>query len=207
MGLAKMVWSRPVPPIAEHGIERYRRCTMWDSAYLGCTLTLALVLSCGGAPPQPAESAEQDAPGPDNGAGLLGRPDSDGASSDETKPAGDAATPPSSDAKPADVPAPAFKENGSVKEAIDAVPQGTQRLNLDQEALGRPLGDMALYEPCKPGSQHFKAKVAVWDGKAVGLDLTTTPKSQKFADCIAERIRSLTWPDKVKSLNIVEYSY
>jgi hypothetical protein len=46
----------------------------------------------------------------------------------------------------------------------------------------------------------------VWDGKAVGLDLTTTPKSQKFADCIAERLRSITWPDKVKSLNIVEYS-
>jgi hypothetical protein len=179
---------------------------MRDSGYLGCTLTLAFVLSCGGAPPQPAESAEQDAPGPNTSAGVLEPPDSEDTSGDETKPAGDAAKPRASDATGADVPAPTFKENGSVKEAIDAVPQGTQRLNIDQEALGRPLSDTALYEPCKPGNQRFKAKIAVWDGKAVGLDLTTTPKSQKFADCIAERLRSITWPDKVKSLNIVEYS-
>jgi hypothetical protein len=104
-------------------------------------------------------------------------------------------------------PAPEFKPNGSVLEAINAVPQGTPRLNIEQEALGRPLGNVELYEACKPGNMHFKAKVAVWDGKAVGLDLTTTPKNQRFADCVAEKIRTITWPDKVKSLNVVEYSY
>lgn len=127
----------------------------------------------------------------------------------------DADSPPSSDAeqpadagpKKPDVPTPAFKENGSVADAIAAVPQGTPRLNIEQEALGRPLGNVELYEPCKPGNAHFKAKVAVWDGKAVGLDLTTTPKNQKLSDCIAEKIRSVTWQDKVKSLNIVEYMF
>jgi len=110
-------------------------------------------------------------------------------------------------AKKADPPTPEFKANGSVLEAINAVPQGTPRLNIEQEALGRPLGNTELYEACKPGNAHFKAKVAVWDGKAVGLDLTTTPKNPKFADCVAEKIRALTWQDKVKSLNIVEYSF
>lgn len=110
-------------------------------------------------------------------------------------------------ASKAEPPAPEFKANGSVLEAINAVPQGTPRLNIEQEALGRPLGNTELYEACKPGNAHFKAKVAVWDGKAVGLDLTTTPKNQKFGDCVAEKIRALTWPDKVKSLNVVEYSF
>jgi hypothetical protein len=175
---------------------------MRDSAYLGCTLTLAFVLACGGAETPPASSAD-DQVQDDSAAAMPDEPSASASKPDE--PASDEPKPAASDSKP-DVAAPAFKENGSVKEAIDAVPQGTQRLNIDQEALGRPLSDTALYEPCKPGSQRFKAKIAVWDGKAVGLDLTTTPKSQKFADCIAERIRSVTWPDKVKSLNIVEYS-
>jgi hypothetical protein len=176
---------------------------MRDSGYLGCTLVLAFVLACGGAETPPASSADDPPPG--DGAAAPDVPStvpskSDESVSDEPKPA--VASEPK-----ADVPAPAFKENGSVKEAIDAVPQGAQRLNIDQEALGRPLGNVELYEPCKPGNQHFKAKIAVWDGKAVGLDLTTTPKNQKFADCIAERIRSITWPDQVKSLNIVEYTF
>jgi len=164
---------------------------------------LALVLSCGGKAPQSADSADQAPVHPLDGSGDTRNvgPGVEASDSDEPKPAEPG------DKKPADVPAPTFKENGSVKEAIDAVPQGTQRLNIDQEALGRPLSDVALYEPCKPGNQHFKAKIAVWDGKAVGLDLTTTPKNQKFADCIAERIRSVTWPDKVKSLNTVEYTF
>jgi hypothetical protein len=164
---------------------------------------LALTLSCGGASAPPASSADEAAA--DGSADKPTEPTAASEAADSDEPKHDHAE--HAGNKPADVPAPAFKENGSVKEAVDAVPQGTQRLNIDQETLGRPLSDMALYEPCKPGNQHFKAKIAVWDGKAVGLDLTTTPKNQKFADCIAERIRSITWPDKVKSLNTVEYIF
>jgi hypothetical protein len=119
----------------------------------------------------------------------------------------EAAKPVETSNKKPEVPTPEFKPNGSVAEAIAAVPQGTPRLNIEQEALGRPLGNVELYDSCKPGNAHFKAKVAVWDGKAVGLDLTTTPKNQKLSDCIADKIRGLTWPDKVKSLNVVEYIF
>jgi hypothetical protein len=109
--------------------------------------------------------------------------------------------------KPAAVPEPQFKEGGSVDDAIKAVPQGTPRLNMETEVLSKPLMDAKLYEPCKLGTAHFKVKVAVWDGKAVGIDLTTTPNNPKLADCIKGRIREITWEDKVKSLNTVEYQF
>jgi hypothetical protein len=67
--------------------------------------------------------------------------------------------------------------------------------------------DPKLYESCKLGIAHFKVKVAVWDGKAVGIDLTTIPNNPKLGDCIKGRIREVTWKDKVKSLNTVEYQF
>ena len=189
---------------------------MQGVAYLRCALVFALVSACGGSAP-PAESPAEKSN--DTGAAAESSSDADtkpapGEKSDSGEaPAGAASntldSPKAGEPKSgkSDVPAPNFKENGSVLEAINAVPQGTPRLNVEQEALGRPLNNPELYEPCKPGTAHFKAKVAIWDGKAVGLDLTTTPKNPKFASCVAERIRSITWPDKVKSLNIVEYTF
>ena len=164
----------------------------------GSAIVLLATLSCGGAA-QPASAPSDAEPGSGN---TVSRDETAG----EPKTA-EPDAPAEAKASKADPPAPEFKANGSVLEAINAVPQGTPRLNIEQEALGRPLGNTELYEACKPGTAHFKAKVAVWDGKAVGLDLTTTPKNQKFADCVAEKIRAITWQDKVKSLNIVEYSY
>ena len=102
-------------------------------------------------------------------------------------------------------PAPEFKPGMSVEQAISAVPPGTERANIEQEALSRPLMDPKVYEPCKLGTAHFKLKVAVWDGKAVGIDVTTTPKSDKLSECIKSQLSQLEWPDKVKSLNTVEY--
>lgn len=105
----------------------------------------------------------------------------------------------------ASTPDPEFKPGMSVEEAIDAVPPGTSRLNIEQEALAQPLMDPKVYEPCKLGNGHFKLKVAVWDGKAVGIDVVTTPKNDKLGECIKGQVGQLQWPDKVKSLNTVEY--
>jgi hypothetical protein len=104
-----------------------------------------------------------------------------------------------------DVPEPQFSDDMSVEDAIKAVPPGVERRNIDQETLGKPLQDLAVYEPCKPGGARVKLRVAVWNGKAVGLDVTTTPKNDKLAACIKERIRGLTWDAKVRSLNTIEY--
>jgi hypothetical protein len=165
-----------------------RGTTIWLSS-----LFSLLVLSCGGSTPPPEEpttTVEEpstpppaEAPKPDEAA--------------EEKPA----------EKPAAVAEPEFKEGGSVDDAIKAIPQGTARLNIETEELSKPLMDPKLYEPCKLGTAHFKVKVAVWDGKAVGIDLTTTPNNPKLGDCIKGRIREVTWKDKVKSLNTVEYQF
>lgn len=102
---------------------------------------------------------------------------------------------------------PVFSDSMSVDEAIDAVPPNADRLNIEQERLAEPLQKPELYEPCKLGSGHFKARVAVWNGRAVGVDVETQPKSPALAKCIDTQIRQVEWSDKVRSLNTVEYSY
>jgi hypothetical protein len=96
----------------------------------------------------------------------------------------------------------------SVDEAINAVPQGSERANLDTAALSQPISDMKLYDPCaaKP-TEHVKIRVAVWDGRAVGVDVATTPSNSKLAECVKEQIRNVKWRDKEKSLNTVEFAF
>ena len=103
---------------------------------------------------------------------------------------------------------PEFKDGMSVDEAITAVPQGTPRINVDQEELGKPLMNESLYKPCKLApNNHFKLRVGVWDGKAVGIDVTSTPKNPKLEQCIKDQIKTVTWKNAVKSLNTVEYQF
>jgi hypothetical protein len=165
-----------------------RGTTIWLTS-----LFSLLVMSCGGSTPPPEEPTntveEPSGPPP----------------AEEPKP--DAEPEEKPPEKPAAAAEPEFKEGGSVDDAIKAIPQGTARLNIETEELSKPLMDPKLYEPCKLGSGHFKVKVAVWDGKAVGIDLTTTPNNPKLGDCIKGRIREVTWKDKVKSLNTVEYQF
>ncbi|NLE88189.1 MAG: hypothetical protein GX607_17540 [Myxococcales bacterium] len=103
---------------------------------------------------------------------------------------------------------PDFRPGMSVDEAIAAVPQSAQRVNIEQEALAAPLMRTELYEPCEVrGNQSFQLRVAVWEGRAVGVDVATKPQNEKLAGCLREQVSSVTWPDKVKSLNTVEFSY
>lgn len=103
---------------------------------------------------------------------------------------------------------PKFTPGMSVDQAINAVPMGADRIDVDQETLGKPLEDMKTYKPCKlRRSQHFNVRVAVWDGKAVGVDVETKPKNARLAKCIDAQIRKLTWKDAVESLNTVNFAY
>ncbi len=158
--------------------------------------SIALVLlaaACGGSTP-PAQDPSS-APTPEATAKPTPPPEEA-----EPKPEAEPAKP-----KKEEVVEPTFTEDMSVEDAIKAA-QSTERLNVDQETLSKPLQDEGLYAPCKPGSAHFTLRIAVWRGKAVAIDLTTTPKSPKLAECLKGRIRELTWPAKVPSLNTVEYS-
>jgi hypothetical protein len=159
-----------------------------------------LALGCGKGTPS-AESADSESSMYESASS-----ESDSSETSESSPANEDSE---ASAKPkseeSSVPEPKFTEDMSVEEAIQAVPQGVERRNIDQETLGKPLQDAALYEPCKPGGARVKLRVAVWDGKAVGVDVITTPKNDKLASCIKGRIREATWEAKVRSLNTIEY--
>lgn len=104
--------------------------------------------------------------------------------------------------------APAFKPGMTVEEAVAAVPSTAQRIQIEDEALAEPLKHPEVYEPCKlKGHQHFTVRVAVWQGKAVGLDVTTKPDSDELKSCLRTQIEALEWDDKVASLNTVEFSF
>ena len=102
---------------------------------------------------------------------------------------------------------PEFTANMSVNDAIKAVPPNAERLEVEQDRLAEPLMEAEVYEPCKLGSGHFTARVAVWNGRAVGVDIETQPQNPQLARCLDQQIRELKWADKVRSLNTVEYSY
>jgi hypothetical protein len=157
-----------------------------------------LLLGCGGSA-APAESPTAEGEPPVVEAPEPPKTDATDANADEPKPEPKPEKPP--------VAEPVFTDGMSVADAIKAVPQGAERANIDQETLSKPIQDFALYDPCKPGTAHLKLKIAVWDGKAVGIDVTATPKNDKLVACVKDRIKALTWPAHVKSLNTVDYSF
>jgi len=168
------------------------RGTRYQSALISCLLALA---ACGGSTP-PAESASES-----SGPVIPDKTELEQPTEDTPK--GEEAAP--KKAPKEEVAEPTFTPDMSVDEAINAT-KSTERMNVDQETMSKPLQDEALYAPCKAGSAHFTFRVAVWRGKAVAIDMTTTPKNPKLAECLKGRIRELTWPAKVPSLNTVEYS-
>ncbi|MEZ4220175.1 MAG: hypothetical protein R3B13_04535 [Polyangiaceae bacterium] len=157
-------------------------------------LLLGFAVGCGGSAPPPDVPAAEPAPEP--AAPKVAEPEETPesvAESGETAAAGAE---------------PEFRDGMSVDEAINAVPQGSERANIDQEALGKPISDMSLYEPCNAKeTEHVRMRIAVWDGRAVGIDLTVTPKNERLAECVKEQLRKVTWRDKEKSLNTVEFAF
>ena len=173
-------------------LRHMMRGTRYQSALIACVLALA---ACGGSTP-PAES-----PGESSGPVIPDKSEVSAPTDDTPKAEED--TPKKSPKE--EVAEPNFTPDMSVEQAIDAA-KSTERMNVDQETMSKPLQDEALYAPCKAGTAHFTFRVAVWRGKAVAIDLNTTPKNPKLAECLKGRIRELTWPAKVPSLNTVEYS-
>ena len=162
-------------------------------------LGLAGLVACGPATQAPETAADASEPAETTPPPPPPPPSEDSASTETSEPAD----------KPAEtnVPDPTFPENASVDQAIKAVPQGVERRNIDPDTLAKPLQDLALYEPCKPGAAKVKFRIAIWDGKAVGIDISSTPKNDKLTDCSKGKLREITWEKKVKSLNTIEYQF
>lgn len=157
-------------------------------------LTMSMLVGCAsGSGGQPAESPAPEESSPTEVAPADVPAEEEGSDSESA---------------PTEAVEPAFTPGMSVLEATNAVPSSAERLNIEQERLAEPLMKPELYEPCGL-AQHkrFQLKVAVWDGRAVGLDVTTKPKDEKLEACLRQQIGTIEWPDKAKSLNTVEYSF
>ena len=165
-----------------------------------------LVISCGGgagsAPPAEAPPATPQEPA----AVDITEPPAVAASAAAPAPAPAAATatpatPPPSPAKIE------FPPHATVEQAITAIPQGMPRLNMSNDLLQAPLLDLKRYDKCKvPRSTKVSMNVAVYDGVAVGVTVTTKPKSAKLEECLDTIVRGMTW-DKVPSLNQATVSF
>lgn len=101
---------------------------------------------------------------------------------------------------------PEFTEGMGVDAAIAAVPEDYQYIGLDQDVLAKPLTQLDTYKECKvKTSDKFKVRIAVWDGKVVGANVTSHNKA--LAQCIDGVVRKLEYKDRVESINTVEYSF
>lgn len=98
---------------------------------------------------------------------------------------------------------PVFTPGMSVDEAVAAVPRHYDFVGIDQDALSKPLEDPQTFGPCNPGTQRFKVRIAVWQGKAVGVDVETP--NAKLKKCLEEQSWKVEWKEKVRSINTVEY--
>lgn len=101
---------------------------------------------------------------------------------------------------------PEFTEGMTVDAAIAAVPEDYEYIGLDQDVLAKPLTQLDTYKDCKvKQSDKFKVRIAVWDGKVVGANVTSNNKA--LAQCIDGVVRNLEYKDRVESINTVEYSF
>ncbi len=175
-------------------------------SYLFSAVVASLAMGCAGAPPPAAAdpSAESLPPAHETTSKPAAKTAAKQEKTEAAKPAEEDTAPPK---KPA-IPTPEFKPGMSVNAATSAVPDGIPRLNMEQDVLSAPLQNPDTYAPCKPNAaQHFKLRLAVWNGKVVGLDLSVTPKNAGFESCLREQLLKLEWKDRVESLNTIEYAF
>jgi hypothetical protein len=158
-----------------------------------------LVLSCGG-------TAAEQAP-PETPEGVHAESAAVRRNDPVASPTPSASTQSTSAGLPTPTTKVTFPPNASVDEAINAVPQGLPRVNINDDELQKPLMEIPRYERCKvPRSQRVSIRVAVYDGAAVGVDISSKPKSAKVEECVAGVVRTMSWP-KVPSLNTMTFNF
>jgi hypothetical protein len=159
---------------------------------------VVLALGCGGEqkqpavpPPPPPQGEEASDPDWDTG---------------DAPPVQDSDAPPEPEPQPeAEPKEPEFKPGMTVNEAISAVPSHYEYVGIEQEVLAKPLQNLDTFKDCKlTQNDHFKVKLAIWDGRVVGADVNAQPAKKECIDRVA---RTIEYKEKVKSINTVELSF
>jgi hypothetical protein len=71
--------------------------------------------------------------------------------------------------------------------------------DLTDQQLGGPMRNGTFLDACGvPSSTHVTVKVAIRDGRAVGVSVYMTPADGQAAGCVDRRVRGLAWPSNHK---------
>jgi hypothetical protein len=71
--------------------------------------------------------------------------------------------------------------------------------DLTDAQLAGPMRNATFLSACGvPDSTHVTVKVAIRNGRAVGVSVYSTPKSPESDGCVDRRVRGLYWPSSAK---------
>jgi hypothetical protein len=71
--------------------------------------------------------------------------------------------------------------------------------DLTKAQLAGPLGRVSFISACgAPDDMRVIVQVAVQNGRAVGVTVSTNPPNPSVAGCVAAQVRSLSWPSNPK---------
>jgi hypothetical protein len=146
-------------------------------------LTLALAAACGGSTPPAEAPEEEDDDDIEQTSASEGTTTAEGEEESSEKPKPEAAEP-------------EFKDGMSVDEAINAVPQGTERENIEQETLARPLTEAKLYARAIPGQPRTSLRSQ--SGTDAPSVSTSKPSRRTTSSASASgAVRQVQWREKV----------
>jgi hypothetical protein len=78
-------------------------------------------------------------------------------------------------------------------------PGAKEAPDLSDGELAGPLRDGSFLDACGvPSSTKVTVKVAIRNGRSVGISVYATPPSQSIAGCVEEHVRGLQWPSNAK---------
>jgi len=84
-----------------------------------------------------------------------------------------------------------YEEALNVPEDLDAVKREPELSNTE---LSAPLRSAAFIGECgAPDSMKVTVKVAVVDGRAMGVSVAVSPDDPEIAQCIDKAVRALSW--------------
>jgi hypothetical protein len=81
-----------------------------------------------------------------------------------------------------------------VDAALRAVPHGVPVGRLNRATLEAPIRDRSRFERCRiPAMTRVQIDAVVYNGKAVGVDVRTTPSNPALDFCIEQVVRETSW--------------
>jgi hypothetical protein len=85
-----------------------------------------------------------------------------------------------------------YEEALAVPEDMNAVKGERELSNKD---LSAPMQPASVLDVCRvPEATRVTVKVAVREGKAMGVSVATKPDDAKVAECVDKAVRKLVWP-------------